>query len=112
MPQLPTTTVVTPWLTFGSMCGAERTIWSSWVCTSMNPGATIMPPASITRAPSAARFAPTATMRSPSMRTSALKRGAPVPSMTVPPRSSKAGESAPVPDLIASSSIAVVMPRA
>ena len=24
MPQLPTTTVVTPWLIFGSMCGADE----------------------------------------------------------------------------------------
>ena len=39
MPQLPTTTVVTPWLTFGSICGDESTIWSSCVCTSMKPGA-------------------------------------------------------------------------
>ena len=43
MPQLPTTTVVTPWLIFGSICGAASTIWSSCVCTSMKPGATILP---------------------------------------------------------------------
>jgi len=35
-----------------------------------------------------------------------------VPSMTVPPRSSKAGESAPVRDDIAGSSIALVTPMA
>ena len=35
--------------------------------------------------------APMATMRSPSMRTSALKRGAPVPSMTLPPATTSAG---------------------
>ena len=47
MPQLPMTTVVTPWLIFGSICGAASTIWSSCVCTSMKPGATILPATSM-----------------------------------------------------------------
>ena len=86
MPQLPTTTVVTPCLIFGSICGAASTIWSSCVCTSMKPGATIFPATSMhRRRRCVAKFAPTAAMRSPSMRTSATKRGAPVPSTTVPP---------------------------
>jgi len=103
IPQLPTMTVVTPWLIFGSMCGSERTIWSSWVCTSMNPGATILPLASSTSAPPCARSAPTSTMRSPWMRTSAAKRGAPVPSMTVPPRRSRTDDCVPIPDGMATS---------
>src|ERR1700719_1110653 len=54
----------------------------------MKPGATMQPLASTTAAPSAGRSAPMATIRSSSMRTSAVRRGAPVPSMTVPPRTS------------------------
>ena len=48
MPQLPTTTVVTPWLTFIAMSGVFRRARSSWVWTSMKPGATTLPAASIT----------------------------------------------------------------
>src|SRR6185503_1872933 len=51
---------------------------------SMNPGATISPLASITRAASPARPGPTAAMRSPSTATSAARAGAPLPSTTVP----------------------------
>ena len=46
-PQLPVTTDVTPWLTFGVMSGPDSTARSSWVWASMNPGATTRPEASI-----------------------------------------------------------------
>ena len=39
MPQLPTTTVVTPCESLGSMPGVRMTLVSSCVCTSMKPGA-------------------------------------------------------------------------
>src|SRR5437870_2624780 len=88
MPQFPTTTVVTPWLIFGSISGCASTIRSSCVWTSMKPGATMQPLASTTAAPTAGRSAPMAAIRSPSISTSAVLRGAPVPSTTVPPRKS------------------------
>ena len=50
MPQLPTMTVVTPCVIFGSILGSASTIWSSCVWTSMKPGATISPATSITSA--------------------------------------------------------------
>ncbi|CAB4886319.1 unannotated protein [freshwater metagenome] len=49
----------------------------------MNPGATTDPVASITSSP--VRPTPISTMRSPSMATSAMREGPPVPSTTVPP---------------------------
>src|SRR5438552_5033754 len=88
MPQLPTTTVVTPVLIFGSICVCSITIRSSCVWTSMKPGATMQPLASMTAAPAVGRSASMATIRSPSTHTSAVRRGAPVPSITVPPRKS------------------------
>ena len=51
MPQLPATTVVTPWLTFGAMSGDESISRSSCVCASMKPGAAILPVASISVLP-------------------------------------------------------------
>ncbi|MNW18232.1 hypothetical protein D3C71_2177190 [compost metagenome] len=39
-PQLPTTTVVTPWLVFQGRPGFCMNIRSSWPCTSIKPGAT------------------------------------------------------------------------
>ena len=89
MPQLPAITVVTPCEILKSMLGRASSAWSSWVCESMKPGATIRPAASIVRAAWLPARSPTATMRSSSMATSASKRGALVPSMTVPPRISK-----------------------
>src|SRR4030095_14537215 len=53
---------------------------------SMNPGATTLPVASITRAASPASDGAIAAMRSPSTATSARRAGAPVPSITAPPR--------------------------
>src|SRR3989441_513316 len=55
----------------------------------MTPGATTWPVASITRAASPPSPGPTTAMRSPSIATSARCPGAPVPSMTVPPRISR-----------------------
>ncbi len=37
MPQLPTTTVVTPWDSLGRISGVRMTLVSSWVWTSMKP---------------------------------------------------------------------------
>jgi hypothetical protein len=46
-PQLPAITVVTPWLTFGSISGDDSISRSSCVCESMKPGAATLPLASI-----------------------------------------------------------------
>src|SRR5262252_2656531 len=51
---------------------------------SMKPGATVWPAASITRAASPVRPEPTATIRSPSMATSAARAGVPLPSIREP----------------------------
>src|SRR5262245_22598070 len=56
---------------------------------SMKPGVTVRPAASITRSAAPARPGSTATTRSPSTATSAARAGAPLPSTTVPPRSSR-----------------------
>ena len=85
-PQLPQTTVVTPWLAFIAMPGFSISAVSSWVCTSMKPGATIRPAASNSLSPRNVPGSPTAAMRSLLIATSALRRGAPVPSMTTPLR--------------------------
>src|SRR5690242_14394815 len=53
---------------------------------SMKPGATTCPAASITRSAGPLRCGATAATRSPSTATSAVRAGAPLPSMTVPPR--------------------------
>ena len=87
-PQFPVMTVVTPWLTLQAIPGSERTARSSWVWASMKPGETTRPLASISRSPRIASSRPTAKIRSPSTATSATRRGAPVPSTTVPPRRS------------------------
>jgi hypothetical protein len=86
MPQLPAITVVTPCETLKSMPGCDSSAWSSCVCESMKPGATIRPVASMVRAALAPARSPTAEMRPSLMPTSASKRGALVPSMTVPRR--------------------------
>ena len=49
MPQLPTISVVTPWLILGVISGCVMQIRSSCVCTSMNPGATTRPVTSMIR---------------------------------------------------------------
>jgi hypothetical protein len=89
IPQLPTITVVTPWLTLGVILGVARTAWSSWVCTSMKPGATTRPATSISvtagRSRGRSGLESAATRPSASAR-SAGRAGAPVPSTTWPPR--------------------------
>ena len=87
-PQLPVTTVVTPWLTLHAIPGSERTARSSWVWVSMKPGETTSPLASISRAARIRSSRPTAAIRSPATATSAVRRSAPVPSIRVPPRRS------------------------
>ena len=65
-PQLPTTTLVTPWRRTDPMAGSTKGRWSACVCTSMKPGARHAPVQSTTRravAPSGA--GPTSAMRSP-----------------------------------------------
>src|SRR5271166_1502878 len=86
IPQFPVTTVVTPWLALAAIAGVANSARSSWVCTSIKPGATILPAASISRAPAARATTPTAATRSPVMATSARRRGPPRPSITSPPR--------------------------
>ena len=41
MPQLPAITVVTPCEILKAMSGCDSSAWSSWVCESMKPGATM-----------------------------------------------------------------------
>ncbi len=92
-PQLPLMRVVTPWRTELSAPGMLRmppSAWlDAWLWTSMNPGATIRPAASMTSRASAAARSPIAWMRSPDMPTSATNGSAPVPSATVPPLMSR-----------------------
>ena len=87
MPQLPTTTVVTPWEDLQSMhSGPQRTARSSWVWASIKPGATALPVAMISRSAEAEPRSPTPLMRSLVTAISALRRGAPVPSKMVASR--------------------------
>ena len=79
IPQLPTTHVVTPPTDLKAMSGCSIAAKSSWVCTSMNPGASARPVAS-TSLVAAAETEPTSTTRSPSTATSAVVAGAPEPS--------------------------------
>ena len=91
MPQLPTTTVVTPWLILGSMCGADE---HDLVVVRVHVDES-------RRDDHAARVdhvgAVGGQIRADRDDALALdahvgaKRAAPVPSMTVPPRSSKRG---------------------
>src|SRR5499427_2496713 len=85
-PQLPTTSVVTPCITLKGMVGSRSTAKSSWLCTSMKPGATAIPRASISVRPRSVTT-PTAEIRSAVSATSAGTPGAPLPSNTIPPRS-------------------------
>ena len=86
MPQLPVTTVVTPWLALAAISGVANSARSSWVCTSIKPGATTIPDTSTSRAPCARSTAPIAAIRSPAIATSARNRTRPLPSITSPPR--------------------------
>src|SRR6266851_3191756 len=84
-PQLPITTEVTPCQHEHVPSASQKTCASICVCASTSPGATICPSASIvSRALS--RIFPIAAILSPSIATSALKRGMPLPSTIVPLR--------------------------
>ena len=75
MPQLPTTQVVTPPTDLYAMSRCSIAAKSSWVWTSMKPGATAMPEASTSRTAVAA-IDPTSAIRSPSTPTSQVDAGA------------------------------------
>jgi len=79
-PQFPVITVVTPCDTLANIRGSRRTMASSWVCTSMKPGATVKPLTSQISSASNVKFSPMATMRSPCTHRSAGRAGAPLPS--------------------------------
>src|SRR5262249_28159471 len=66
------------------MVGLSIRAVSSWVCTSMKPGATTLPAASISLSPLSDPGSPTAAMRSPFKATSAANSFLPVPSATWP----------------------------
>src|SRR5689334_17881220 len=84
-PQLPTTSVVTPWRIVLSAVGLASRDQSLWLCGSTKPGQTMRPRASIVRRAAAPSSSPTAAMRSPSTATSARCGAAPLPSTTTPP---------------------------
>jgi hypothetical protein len=86
MPQLPTTTVVTPPRILKSISGRTTSAKSSWVCTSMKPGASARPAASSDTFACRPAPSPTDAIRSPLRATSARLGGAPVPSYSVAPR--------------------------
>ncbi len=80
-PQLPATIVVTPMRTKFSARGVSARS-SACVWTSMKPGATINPAASMTSAASRRASVPIAAIFPLVIATSARRRGAPVPSTT------------------------------
>ena len=67
---MPRNSVVMPCLIPLACCGSTSSAPSEWVCVSMNPGETIRPAASITRAASARDRSPIASTTSPDMPTS------------------------------------------
>src|SRR5690242_11327399 len=89
-PSWPTTIVVTPCLTIDSERGSSQSDPSPCEWMSMNPGATAIPRASISTAPSSLRFWPIATMRPASIPRSDSIPWVPSPSKTVPPRVTRA----------------------
>ena len=62
LPQFPLINVVMPWRTALSALGLTRRFTSLWSCTSMNPGETARPDASMTLFPRDAEMRPTSTM--------------------------------------------------
>ena len=77
-------------------------------CTSMNPGLTMRPVASITVVAVAADRSPRATMRSPFTPMSPRVRGEPRPSITSPPFTSRSNFGADDPQAAAPSTTAVI----
>src|SRR5262245_48212642 len=94
---MPRNSVVIPWRSPIACWGSVRSAPSAWVWGSMKPGATVRPVTSITRRASARARSATAATVSPWMPTSARRPGAPEPSTTVPPRSTRSNT--PVPPL-------------
>src|SRR5712692_2537603 len=84
-PQLPTTSVVTPWRILDSARRLAKSRQSEWECMSMKPGATVSPAASTISPAGSRERSPTAVMLSPVTPTSARTAGTPVPSRTCPP---------------------------
>src|SRR6266545_5839640 len=84
-PQLPTTSVVTPWRILDSARRLAKSRQSECECMSMKPGATVSPAASTVCPAGSRERSPTALMLSPVIATSAREDGAPVPSSTCPP---------------------------
>ena len=77
---------IIPWLAFIAMVGLSISAVSSWVWTSMKPGATTLPVASISLSPFSEPGDSMAAMRSPLIATSAANIFLPVPSATWPLR--------------------------
>src|SRR5580765_801223 len=87
-PQFAITTVDTPYCEHGVRNGSQNWLASRCVWVSIQPGASTRPRPSISSAP-APETSPTITIRSPSTATSASKPAAPVPSITVAPRTTR-----------------------
>src|SRR5207245_2220403 len=84
-PQLPTTSVVTPWRILDSARRLAHSRQSECECMSMKPGARTLPVA-LSVVPACSRLrSPTATILSSVTPTSTREPEAPVPSMTVAP---------------------------
>src|SRR5262245_36798351 len=81
-PQLPTTSVVTPWRILDSARRLAQSRQSEWVCTSMNPGVTMRPAASMIRPAGSCARSPMAAIVASLIPTSARRPTAPVPSTT------------------------------
>ena len=88
LPQLPAMIDVTPILTKFSARGCS-VMSSACVWTSMNPGATTSPVASIASRPSCLEKVPTAATLPSLIPTSARRAAAPVPSTTRPPTTTR-----------------------
>ncbi len=84
-PQLPMTTEVTPCQALGASTSSQVAWPSKWVWMSTHPGVTSRPSASMVWRAAAPPRSPTSVMRPSSTATSAVRAGAPVPSTTVPP---------------------------
>src|SRR5688572_23358093 len=82
MPQLPTTTLVTPWLVLFAMSPISSAR-SSWVCTSMKPGASARPRASTVSRALQFRRSPITRILSPVTARSPTIGGPPAPSNRV-----------------------------
>ena len=75
---MPTTSVVTPWARVLSQSRLASKLQSEWEWQSMNPGATILPVASIAVTAATAERSPMAAIFPPAIPTSARTQGAPL----------------------------------